>query len=431
MRTQFLYVGLLSMTLAGGLVSAGCSDIHTGQPKDPGGPVKLVRILVQDDDTSGGGGLATAVDLLDRVGTPLSTARECDPDRKPCNPEFNLAFNPAQFECVDDASPDITAWPHSSTGFRCTDPLNPQAPDGSPIPVLIQPPVADAPGGVSGTEIRVVFSKVLNSAEIEDITVDQAAPPGEQLSYKVKDGIVELEGPDGSNIDITRVWDLGGAPINTSDVILNPFGPALVLKVGVLMSVGEAPPAPSYSLEPDTKYTVVLNTGAIHDRKGNGLADQFGQPLSGAFRIDFVTEPLAPASATPDVTAKDAKIATDDVIQLAYKADVAATPMATVTNADGTPASFAVLAYIDQGAMATMCAANADNTLVDITAVDAAGKPIAWPPGSYIVKVVVTRTNTFNTTTTDTEELKFTVDPAAMTGGDTSQAKHITPAQCT
>src|SRR5207245_5616612 len=67
MRTQFLYVGLLGM-LAGGL-SVGCDDIHAGQASDPSGPVKLVRIMVQDDEPFGI--KASATDILDTAGAPL------------------------------------------------------------------------------------------------------------------------------------------------------------------------------------------------------------------------------------------------------------------------------------------------------------------------------------------------------------------------
>src|SRR4051794_17045852 len=165
MRTQFLYVGLLSMTLAGGLVSAGCSDIHTGQPSDPGGPVKLVRVMVQDDDIAGQGGVGSAIDLLDRPGTPLSVAVECNPDSKPCNVQY-LVNGSGSFTCEPEDA--VTGWEHSKTGFRCTDPLNPINPDGSAKPIPLQPSTG-GPGAISGTEIRLVFNKVLNSSELEDI----------------------------------------------------------------------------------------------------------------------------------------------------------------------------------------------------------------------------------------------------------------------
>src|ERR1700759_2983979 len=90
MRTQFLYVGLLSMTLAGGLVSAGCDSNDTGHPHDPSGPAKLVRIMIMDDDTNSSGGRSYATDLLDTPGSPLTTAVACNDDTAPCIPQFNL-----------------------------------------------------------------------------------------------------------------------------------------------------------------------------------------------------------------------------------------------------------------------------------------------------------------------------------------------------
>ena len=128
MRTQFLYVGLLSMTLAGGLVSAGCDSNHTGQPSDPSGPVKLVRAIIEDDDSASqgsGGERGIATDLLDAKGTPLSTAVECDVDLKPCLTQYNFNFSPPDFSCSAD----------TGMGF-CNDPLAPtgtvgiEEPDG-------------------------------------------------------------------------------------------------------------------------------------------------------------------------------------------------------------------------------------------------------------------------------------------------------------
>jgi len=62
MRTVFVYVGLLGL-IAGGLVSSGCDDIHIGQKKDPDGPDRMLRIMVQSEE------LGTATDLLDVPGS--------------------------------------------------------------------------------------------------------------------------------------------------------------------------------------------------------------------------------------------------------------------------------------------------------------------------------------------------------------------------
>jgi hypothetical protein len=425
MRTQFLYVGLLSMTLAGGLVSAGCSDIHTGQPGDPGGPVKLVRAMVQDDDIAGQGGIGSAIDLLDRVGTPLSVAYECDPDRKPCNVQY-LVNGGGTFSCEEDTA--STGWTPSATGFRCTDPLNPQNPDGSAVPIPLQPSTG-GPGAISGTEIRLVFSKVLNSSEIEEISTDPNLPPGDQLSYSVKSGIVELLGPDGAPVPITVVWDPAGSSTQTSDVIGNPFGSALIIKIGQLVdAMGNPDPAgtTNYDLQEASKYTIVLHSDKIHDRKGNPLADQNGTVLTSDYTIDFTTDVTAPVGGAPDVAA----LPTDGVIQLSYLHGVEEIS-ATITNADETPAAFKVLAYTDRADDPAKCAANEDPTTVDITAVDDAGAPIAWPAGKYSITVTAKHTNSYGAASTGEASFAVKVDPAAKSVAATSQAAHVTPAQCT
>jgi len=394
-----------------------------------------VRVVVQDDDIAGEGGIGSAIDLIDRVGTPLSTAHECDPNRLPCRPEFIIGGGDATFDCAPDDPSKVTGWQNSSTGFRCTDPMNPQNPDGSQRPIPVQPPTG-APGTVSGTEIRLVFNKVLNNSELEDISVDTEKQPGEQLTYTTKPGIVEVLGPDNMPIPTTVVWNSAGSATATSDVIGNPFGPALVIEIGQPVPDAMDPTSfsPSYVLEEGVKYTIVLHSDKIHDRAGNGLADQDGNPISGDFKIDFTVEDLGPfgGTTTPDITAgaddegKFPTIATDDVISMTFINGTDALPTVTITDADDKPVAFKILAWNDLST--ETC--KPDPTTVDVTAVDDTGKAIAWPVGTYKLIVSAKKTSSFNSVSSFDASWTFTVDPMAKTGGATSQTKKPTPSQC-
>jgi hypothetical protein len=404
MRTQFLYVGLLSMTLAGGLVSAGCDSNHTGQPSDPSGPVKLIRIMVQDDDTSASGGRSVAVDLLDGAGSPLSTAVACNDDLNPCIPEFNFNLGGAvpDFSCV--------------SGF-CLDPLQPASPTG---PVKIQ--VADgSPGSVGGTEIRLVFNKLLNADKIETI-MPVAGPPGSDESYALNDGVADLKGPDGAIVPSVKIWDGGGSPVNTSDIILNPFGPAIVIK----------PMAPLLAA---SNYTIVIHSGMIVDRKGNPMADQNGNVVTGDYTRPFTTEGLTVLSANPDITATGAMppvaIPTDAAFEFTFNTNIATTPTIAVTGTN-LPAGATILGYpataADPTATPPTCALAGVPNVEDFTLVDATGKALAWPAGDYTLtpSFAFYIANGDGTSTAYPAGTPFmvTVDPTLATGGDPSQATH-------
>src|SRR5262249_21221699 len=120
--------------------AVGCDDTHTGQSQDPGGPVQLVRIMVQDSQPFGVRGIA--MDLLDVPGSAFSTATACN-DVNPCSPQFVLAGKNPDFSCTP-------------AGF-CNDPLA----AGAAAPLT--PPESGAPGELGGTQVRLVFNKLLPS----------------------------------------------------------------------------------------------------------------------------------------------------------------------------------------------------------------------------------------------------------------------------
>lgn len=409
MRTQFLNVGLLSMTLAGGLVSAGCSDIHTGQDKDPKGPVKLVRIMVEDDDNVAAGGLSYATDLLDTPDSPLTTAVACDPNTKPCQLQFNLNLG--------GASPDFSC--NEMTG-KCNDPL---APTGS---ITLQP--ADgAPGTVSGTEFRMVFNKQLDASKIEDITNIPGQLPGSDETYKLKDNVADIIGPDGTAIAADKYWDPAGSPTQTSDVILNPYGPAIVIK-------------PTAGLIPGASYKVVLHTAMVTSREGDPVADQFGNVLTSDYSVAFMTGSFSLVSSTPDVTTDptmSTPIPTDGVIQFAFNTNPGAAASVTAMPTPAIPGG-TIIAYpddeLDPDTM--MCVPGMQN-LLDLTLVDSTTKlPMAWPAGTYSIALTVPSTNTADTSMNFTATLNVTVDATIATGMDAadgsslSVADHPVPQQC-
>ena len=63
MTKRYFFIAMLA-------AAAGCDDVHSGQQTDPSGPVRLLRIMVQDSQPFGIRGVA--MDLLNTPGSPLS-----------------------------------------------------------------------------------------------------------------------------------------------------------------------------------------------------------------------------------------------------------------------------------------------------------------------------------------------------------------------
>src|SRR5437763_4876036 len=87
MRQQLMRAGVIGVALAAAsfVGAGGCDDVSTGHLADPAGPVRILRVLVQDAPAAvvqthgeGGSTRGTAVDLLDH-SAPVS----CD-DANPC-----------------------------------------------------------------------------------------------------------------------------------------------------------------------------------------------------------------------------------------------------------------------------------------------------------------------------------------------------------
>lgn len=419
MRMQFFpYVGLLGMAVAGGLT--GCDNIDAGHGSDPSGPVKLVRLMVQDSTPSEGVGFA--IDLLDTPGSPLSTAFACS-DTQPCLQQFTMGGNNVNFTCNTQTN-------------TCNDPI------GANQLVTITPPLAGIAGEDGGDQIRFVFNKVLSNA-IENITINPAKLPGSNETYALVKGLVELDGPDGAAVQLAHsYWDPAGSPINTSDVISNPFGSAIVMK-------------PALYLAPNATYTVkILQPSMLTDRTGQPLADQNGMPISGTYSKTFTTVDLAMQVATPDVTNAGATIKPDEVLQFQFNSGVLdfTTPKAgppsmisasaVVTGPSG---NIPVVVWADRGSDPAMCNNNQNDLVLNVYPLDPAGStdpatamPLAaWPAGDYTIKLKVISDDqygkgSFDSTAGGGSAWSFTVSGSAGGAKDgQSVLQHVLPSQCT
>jgi hypothetical protein len=422
MRMQFFpYVGLLGIAVAGGLT--GCDNIDAGHGSDPSGPVKLVRLMVQDSTPNEGVGFA--IDLLDTPGSPLTTSTMCD-ETHPCLPQFTLGGNNPDFTC------------NAQTGM-CNDPINANQ------LVQITPPVVGVAGEDGGDQIRFVFSKLLNN-QIETVTINPAKLPGSNEKYALAKGLVELDGPDGMPVpSADAYWDPAGSPINTSDPILNMFGPAVVFK-------------PGNYLAPNATYTVkILQPSMFVDRTGQPLADQNGVMISSSFSTTFKTVNMAMMAATPDVTTAGAMIAPDDVIQFQFNTgalDFIPPAMnqplvisATATATSGQQ-SVPVLVWADRGGDPKMCAASQNDLVLNVFPVDqntdpTTSKPLAaWPTDPKTMMATYTITlkvasddqygkGSFDSTAGGAAAWSFSVSGAAGGAMDgQSVVNHVLPSQC-
>ena len=314
------------VSLAVVAAAAGCGS---ESPSDASGPVKLERILVQDAVPHGARGVA--MDLLDTAGSPLTSALACD-DNHPCVSLYVIGG------IVPDAS--------CTAAGLCTDPLAAGA-----APLI--PPETHQPGEAGGTQIRLVFSKLL---------------PANVDTTKV----FELDDATGTPVAGTVAWDPSGSATLTSDPVNAPFGPAIVFK-------------PNAPLDASASYTIKVDASLVTDRAGNPMADQNGTVIAGTYTKAFTTEGLLllPKTTKSNIANGALTLTPDEIVQLSFNAPSTAT--CTVTTGG---AAVSVIAYADLGADATNCSA-ADATLVNIVAVDGSGTTMNWAAGDYAVSCAV------------------------------------------
>ncbi len=309
-------------------VVVGVVGCGSGAPSDPAGPVKLVRIMVQDAQPFGARGVA--MDLLDTPGSPLTTALSCDAGH-PCVDPFLL----------QQVSPEVTCTPAGT----CSDPI---AAGLAPL----TPPETHRSGEAGGTQLRLVFDKLL---------------PASIMPTQV----LEVDDATGAPVDGAVSWDPGGSPLYSSDPLLIPFGPALVFK-------------PNAPFDASASYTIKVNAALVTDRNGDPMADQNGTLVGATYAKTFATESLLllPQTTATNITSAGAVTLTpDDVLQLSFNAPAA---RSTTCTASAGPTPVTLLAFAEAGADATNCAA-ADATLVNLVAVDGSGAPTDWAAGAYTI----------------------------------------------
>ena len=350
---------LVALAFAASIAAVGCGTDNS----DPAGPVKLVRIMVQDSQPFGARGVA--MDLLDTPGSPLTTAVACDAAHQ-CTSTYLL----------QQVAPDV-----SCNAGVCNDPI------AAGLAPLV-PPATGRQGEAGGTQLRLVFSKLLPStiAPADVLEVDDAA---------------------GNRVAGTATWDPSGSPVLSSDLILIPYGPALVFK-------------PTAPLQASMQYTIKVNAQLVTDREGNPMADQNGTVVAGTFTKSFTTESLAllPQTTLTDVTKSAVTIAPDDILQLGFNAPAAASTACTASlGATAVP----VKAYAEAGASTAGCAA-ANATFLDIVAVDGTGAPTDWAAGSYTVSCTVNALGGGGSTTVSGG---FTVAGSAQAGDPLSRTQHV------
>ena len=341
MRTRSLYaIGLAAFAAP---LLPSCDSITTGQLSDDPGPLKLARIMIQDERPRGGRNLAT--DLLDKLPDI-----KCS-DTKPC-PAGNQSNPPC-------------AIPMGMTEGVCPDPLK----------AAQTPPALGTPIAYGGNAIRLVFNKAIDGSQVEDVMPKMTDPNA--FTYAIKMGILELDGPDGKPVSSVYYYDPQGSASVTSDIFVEPFGPALVIK----------PKAP---LAPSAMYTIkILDPSKIKDHAGHALtADVNGMPIAAGASYAFTTEALYPITFSADAS-KDV-IAPNDVLTLATNANVDPETI-TTKNVTVTMGGMPVMveAFADPGGDPKKCAMNENDEQIDIVRVTAPGMPTDWAPGDYLLTVAV------------------------------------------
>jgi len=384
---------------------AGCDDLSAGQPSEPDGPPHLARITVQDARGLGSSASpavgfpqrGSVIDLLDDAPPPACS------DTEPCAGQF----------LINQTSPDVSCSVSAPGAVgSCHDPLHVPA-SGVPLSV----PLGVSGDAGSGMQLRVVFDKLLDDA-IETVTVDPTQPPGRTNQYTLRDGLVALFDPGGAEVPSVKLYDNGGSPALSSDLLLSPFGPALVLK-------------PKSPLAPATSYTLELaSPSSLVDRRGQPAVDAAGAPLPTPYRVSFTTEPLTlDADASfPDFSQTPTRIQPSQIAQLVFWEPVdEATARVMLT---GPGASTSVAVFTDRGADPTACAGNANPWRLDLVHVDGSGAPSPWPVGSYTLSLQVTD-GVRGASTYQSGTLAFTVDAAAKPNDAYDAAQHLLPSQCT
>jgi hypothetical protein len=350
------------MALGGLLAIAGCDSITAGTQEDAPGSPQLVRLMVQDNTFLRG----VAIDVFD-----TATGESCD-DEHPCKAPIECGF----LNGIDLAD------------GKCHNPYSDAEPN-------LGPPIE--------SQIRLIFNKVLDPS-IETVTKD---PGSGRLVYTIDPMALRLQ-LDGADVDLADVtYDLAGSPVETSSVLYNPYGPALVI-------------TPAAPLIPGREYSILIDVSKVKDRKeGKTLVGKDGQALPSMMLdginygvVRFTTEDLlvmdiiqTPVNYTdhvpwggeqgdafepinyPDTeAAMPPTIAADDVIVLHTNADVDETTAGSITMT-GPSGPVTLEVFNRRGGDPFDCAAAQEVRTLVLVPVDAQNTPVQLPAGTYTVTV--------------------------------------------
>jgi len=205
----------------------------------------------------------------------------------------------------------------------------------------------------------------------------------------------------------TALWDPSGSPTLSSDLILIPYGPALVFKPNAPFNAG-------------AQYTIKVNASLVTDRAGNPMADQNGNVVTGTYTKTFTTEGLLmlPQTTLSDVTKAGLTVTPDEILQLGFNAPAASTTTCTAMTGG---AAVNVKAYAEAGADTANCA-SPNATLLNLVAVDGTGAPTDWAAGDYTISCNVAAAGGGGATTVSGT---FTVGGAAQAGDPLSRTQHV------
>jgi len=447
MRQQLRRTGMLGASLLGSLlITTGCDDVSTGHLPDPAGPVRILRVLVQDapanvvqvrgegDETRG-----AAVDLLDH-SAPVA----CD-DANPCQVLMAFGGGLGDFTCRNGTCNDPLKVP--ATGV----PLNPDIEEEPPMPpmpatpqmdctpAMPATPATDGSPAVPGVSIRIVVSKLLDASKI---TSD-----GTSILPGVADLIDEGTGDAFPLDQLNAIWDPAGNPEFTSDPVLAPFGPAIQLS--------------PLGLQHSSKYTVVIHPALIQDRDGNPVADAEGNLLIKDLRLTFTTEDVSPNVAVGsfksvsqyqlpgDFTPVNGVLPTiysTDVLQLAFWSNLDIDSFHfLLTGPDGQLVQTVEKYFESPPDPDTNTCPEATSTTMQINLYNTSGTPgdgKPWPVGTYKLVFAVNstddNTSTFRSSSwpgaaADGSLTFVVVDPPADNSPDTDTAlidNHPLPENC-
>jgi hypothetical protein len=314
-------------------IYAGCDSVDVGFERENPEPPILWRIMVQDQDRTGGRFLFSDLFQLDDMPRACSDIDPCPGELlQHCDFETMLCDNPYATEPF--------------VGIPRNDPLTNQV--------------------LGGIQVRLVFDQRLDSAMDAQLQADG-------------DMTVDLADDTGILPSVKYLDNSGGHLINAFPYA-EPFGPAIVIK-------------PIASLHAGTTYKVMLNPSLIKDAEGqNPVNDIDGTAIKSEYT--FTTEGLFLNEASPDiVSSTTAVIAPNDVLIFNANAPIdddnvrtveTASAAITVIGPDGRRVP--VIAFNELGD-ATDCEGTAnERTLIVVRVLDftaTSTTPVDWEPGVH------------------------------------------------